>query len=332
MKRAKSPLLLLCAVFLSACATVDTFSQARSQSASDEFLRAVNDLKSGQFEIARHTFERLIIANPDDLEARNNLAVCLIKLRRYNEAEDHLKYILIADPEKAGSQQNVGVARQGLKRTDDALTDTNKSVELYQNQKNPEIAAALFNKGWLLDEQGKLKEAIEAYRESVKVKPDYNKAWLGLAIALAKDKQFVEANKALSEAEKLQGQNADFIQLVANNKAALAQVMEQTGFVLPKPVSFWTTGLIGRYQLYESRPVLTVVGYVIAHLFIFGVVQAGIRSYYIAPLRDNEVGKDFLICAVLGALLFLVGWGYAHWIILIILALSTGLLAAMTSQ
>jgi len=279
MRKTNSPL-LLCVILLSAWAAGDTFSQTRSQAASENFQQAVNQLKNGQFEIARQAFERLVAANPNDLEARNNLAVCLIKAQRYAEAEDHLKYILTADPEKAGSHQNVGVARQGLTRTDEALSDTSKSVELYQSQKNQEIASALFNRGWLLDEQGKLKEAIEAYRESVRLKADYSKAWLGLAIALAKDRQFGEAAKAMDEAEKAQGTNAEFVKLIADNKAALAQAMERSGFMLPVAVSFWSAGLIGRYQLYESYPVLTVIGYILAHLIIFGVVQAGVRSFY----------------------------------------------------
>ena len=329
MRKATPLLLILCALLLSAPATV---AQTRPQNASEAFTRGVSQMKAGQFELALGIFERLVRETPNDLEARNNLAVCLIKLRRYSEAEDHLKYILVADPEKAGSRQNVGVARQGLTRMDEALADTNKAVELYQNQKNAEVAAALFNKGWLLDEQGKLKEAIEAYRESVKLKADYGKAWLGLAIALAKDRQFAEAKKAVDEAEKLKGTNQQFIQLVANNKLALEKAMEQSGFVLPTPLSFWSIGLIGRYHLYDSHPVLTVIGYILAHLIIFGAVQAGIRSHYIAPLSDNDMGKDFLICLLLGGLLFLLGWGYAHWIILIVVAFATGMLGVFSSQ
>jgi tetratricopeptide (TPR) repeat protein len=329
MRKATPLLLILCALLSSASASL---AQTRSQIASEAFTRAVNQMKSGQFELARPTFERLVKDYPNDLEARNNLAVCLIKARRFSEAEDHLKYILVADPEKAGSQQNIGVARQGLTRMDEALADTNKAVELYQNQKNAEIAAALFNKGWLLDEQGKLKEAIEAYRESVKLKADYGKAWLGLAIALAKDKQFAEAKKAMDEASKLKDSNAQFTQLVSDNRTALEKAMEQSGFVMPVPVSFWSVGLIGSYNLYHSRPVLTVIGYILAHLIIFGAVQVGIRAYFIAPLTDDQMAKDFFICLLLGALLFLLGWGYAHWITLIIVAFATGLLGALASQ
>lgn len=329
MSKTSLLLLFLCVLLLSAAATI---AQPRPQNASEAFTRGVSQMKAGQFELALGVFERLVRETPNDLEARNNLAVCLIKLRRYSEAEDHLKYILVADPEKAGSQQNQGVARQGLTRTDEAITDTNKAVELYQNQKSTEVSAALFNKGWLLDEQGKLKEAIEAYREAVKLKADYGKAWLGLAITLAKDRQFADAKKAMDEAEKLKGTEQPFIQLVASNKVALEKAMQQSGFVLPKPVSIWSIGLIGRYNLYNSHPILTVIGYILAHLIVFGAVQAGIRSYYIAPLNDNEMGKDFLICLLLGGLLFLFGWGYAHWIILIIVAFSTGVLGALTSQ
>jgi len=51
-----------------------------------------------------------------------------------------------------------------------------------------------------------------------------------------------------------------------------------------------------------------------------------------APLSDNDLLKDFLICVILGGLLFLVSWGAAHWIILIVVAVVTGVLGAMTSQ
>lgn len=332
MRKARLPLFLLCAMLLSASVARNASSQTRSQAASQAFSLAVDQMKRGQFEMARPTLERLVGQNPMDLEARNNLAVCLIKAQRYGEAEDHLKYILVADPEKASSRQNIGVARQGSSRTGEALGDTDQAIELYRKQQNAEVAIALFNRGWLLDEQGKLKEAIEAYRESAKMKADYAKAWLGLAIALARDRQFAEAKKAMDEADKLKGTNEQFIQLIANNKTALEKTMEQSGFVLPTPISFWGIGLIGSYGLYNSHPILTVIGYILSHLIIFGVVQAGIRSYFIAPLNDSEMGRAFFICLLLGGFLFLLSWGYAHWIILILVALATGLLSALTSQ
>jgi tetratricopeptide (TPR) repeat protein len=305
---------------------------AQSKS-SEDFGRAVAEMKAGRFDTARPLLEAIIKKNPGHLEARNNLAVCLIKAKLFTEAEAQLNYVLAADPEKAGSHQNLGVAHQGLKKPDDAAKETDKAAQLFDSQMNAEAfrASAFFNKAWLLDEQGKLKEAIEAYTVAVALRPDYSRAQLGMAIALAKDNRLMEAKAAFEKAQRTKGSDREMAQLIETNRPILVGALQKAG-IETEPPTFFAVGLAGRLGFYEKHRVWSILLYIIGHLSIFGFVQAGVVSHYCKPLSGDEVFKDFLICFLLGGLLFLIGWGYLHWVILLIVALATGTVGAATTR
>lgn len=216
---------------------------------SEEFKQALAEMKARRWEQARSILDKLVRSLPDNLAARNNLAVCLIKLRRYDEAEAHLQQVLRVDPTRAGSRLNMGVNQQGKQETSKALESTNEALDLYSKQKSPEYwrAVALFNRGWLLDDQSQLEEAlrdrksssppaanalikrsvkllteaIQAYEEAIKLRPTYAKAWLCLAVAYGRLGRVEEAKKALAEAERWKGDDPDIGSLIEPNRKAL---------------------------------------------------------------------------------------------------------------
>jgi hypothetical protein len=87
-----------------------------AQAARDSFSTATAHMRAGRFGDALPLLEGFLRANPNHLAARNNLAVCLIKLSRFAEAEAHLQRVLAAAPQRSGAHLNLGVARHGLER------------------------------------------------------------------------------------------------------------------------------------------------------------------------------------------------------------------------
>ena len=60
-----------------------------------------------------------------------------------------------------------------------------------------------FTYGFALQAQGKLDDAIGAYREAIRLKPDYAEAFYNLGSVLNELGRFDEADQALDEARRL---------------------------------------------------------------------------------------------------------------------------------
>ena len=75
------------------------------------------DLISGQFPHHGDAFyedqlargRAALAANPDDWAARNDAAVALMKLRRYDESQVELEALLASDPQRYETLSNLGI-------------------------------------------------------------------------------------------------------------------------------------------------------------------------------------------------------------------------------
>ena len=110
---------------------------------------------------------------------RNNLAACLIGLRRFDEAEAELKGILSEHPKFPLSHFNLGLLYEEEGRFGDARTAYATEVELH-----PNIVAARFNLANLLLRTGDVAAAEDQLRQLIKAQSDEPRAYLFLARAL----------------------------------------------------------------------------------------------------------------------------------------------------
>jgi predicted Zn-dependent protease len=110
---------------------------------------------------------------------RNNLAACLIGLRRFDEAETGLKGILSDHPKFPLTHFNLGLLYEEKGRVADARSAYAKEVELH-----PNIVAARFNLANLLLRSGDVAGAEDQLRQLLKESPDEPRANLFLARAL----------------------------------------------------------------------------------------------------------------------------------------------------
>lgn len=68
-------------------------------------------------------------------------------------------------------------------------------------------ADVYFNLGFIRDKAGRREQAIEAFREAVRLKPALDRAWYGMGLAHGALGQHEEAARALEEAGRLQPMN-----------------------------------------------------------------------------------------------------------------------------
>lgn len=76
----------------------------------------------------------------------------------------------------------------------------------------PEIMLA--KKGWELGKEGKYQEAIESYKQAIRIKPDYEEAHVGLGYAYLQLGMWKEAIEICNEVIKLNPKKAEFYGII----------------------------------------------------------------------------------------------------------------------
>lgn len=159
------------------------------------------ELKQGEMELARHSFNDAVRRDPKYIDALNNLGAVDCLQKRYKPAVRYLKQALALDEGRAVSHLNLAEAWMGQKQIDRAMTEYTRALELdadilsaASNEgisaqiTNPEqravvdflIAKAYAKRGNLEGALDYLRRAKEAhYRDlaSVYTEPDFSALW-----------------------------------------------------------------------------------------------------------------------------------------------------------
>jgi tetratricopeptide (TPR) repeat protein len=101
------------------------------------------------------------------------------------------------------------------------------------------------------------KEAVAAYDQAIKLKPDYYQAWTGKGNALARQEQWIDAIKAYHQALTLQPKDAT---AVDNLKACLNQLLKGVGTITTEAVSLGSSSILPGGQSYGDAGRLTLRG------------------------------------------------------------------------
>jgi len=80
--------------------------------------------------VAIISYKQTIYVNPDDLTARNRLAMALCKTGDLKDAEDQLRYVLDKDPHNFNALDGLGVVYMKMDRHEEAMKYFNKAVEM----------------------------------------------------------------------------------------------------------------------------------------------------------------------------------------------------------
>ncbi|MBI4916643.1 MAG: sulfatase-like hydrolase/transferase [Acidobacteria bacterium] len=123
--------------------------------------------------------QEAVAIQPKLTRNRNNLAACLIGLRRFDEAEAELNGILSTHPKFPLAHFNLGLLYEESGRLGDARTAYAKELEL-----QPDSVVARFNLANLFLRSGDTPAAEDQLRQLLKANPDEPRAYLFLARAL----------------------------------------------------------------------------------------------------------------------------------------------------
>jgi tetratricopeptide (TPR) repeat protein len=185
-----------------------------------DYASAYNDLGCAYNDLGRHqeaseAFKQAIKLKPDYATANYNLGIACYALGRYQEAIDAYKQAIKLKPDDIDAHYNLGIAYLGIKDKASALKEfeilkkmdlvrasqlSNKiaSAEKDLSQAAPLDADGYFNLGVDHADAGQWKEAIEAFKQAIKLNPDDASAHYNLGVAygnLGRHKEEIEAYK-----------------------------------------------------------------------------------------------------------------------------------------
>lgn len=166
---------------------------------ADALAQAMALAQAGQLDPAAALVARVLAAAPEDPDALQ-LQGMIARRRGDNEAAvAWLRRSLAARAGQPHVHNNLGNALLALERRAEAIGAYREAVRL-----DPDYGDALTNLGLaLLGSEGEAKAASEALREAVRVGPANAKAWAGLGRALRADARLDEALAAFRESLRL---------------------------------------------------------------------------------------------------------------------------------
>jgi tetratricopeptide (TPR) repeat protein len=175
----------------------------RNQPNDAEGFRLLGSAYSGLTQTAKsiEVLERARKLKPDNSDIGYELGVALVKIGKTEEAIAELEAAERADPNSSGAHYQLALLLR--KRGDEARS--RREMQLFQalkNQENEAIAAGnLNNQGNQLLQEGKIREAAEAYRKATELDPDNAQWHYNLSLALSRlgetQSQEAELEKAL---------------------------------------------------------------------------------------------------------------------------------------
>jgi predicted O-linked N-acetylglucosamine transferase (SPINDLY family) len=198
-------------------------------SAADLFNRAFSSFQQGRLEEAERSFKQLLRKDPKNLPALNVLAIVLISLKRYADAEPYLQAALRLNATSDVTFYNYGLALKAMRRSDEALQRLTQALalnsgnaETWNNRGavlndlsdfsaaiqdfdralalNPRYPAALFNKSRSLAELKRYDEALASCDAALALKPDLAEAWFGRGFIFQQLRRPAEAAQCYSRA------------------------------------------------------------------------------------------------------------------------------------
>jgi type IV pilus assembly protein PilF len=156
--------------------------------------------KRNKYDLAEQRYLKAISIKPDYSEARNNLALNYLAMKRWGDAARQFKMVTddIFYPEQETATINLARAYYYDGDFDKALAILHSVVA--NNPRNP---IARLDLGRVYFGEGKTDLAIEEYKKSLTLQKDYANAYYNLGLAYLKSKDNAAAVKAFKEVVRI---------------------------------------------------------------------------------------------------------------------------------
>jgi tetratricopeptide (TPR) repeat protein len=180
-------------------------------------------------------FSITVYAQDTDVSTLIKQGVQLNSQHDYTGAIEKYKQVLSTDPENAQANYQLGFSLFASGKGADAIPYLNKVVKANSSFTGPAYDLL----GSIYDAGHQPQQAIDAYKEGIKVKPDYQPLYFNLGIAYFRAKQYADAELAAIEAIKLDPKHANSQRLYGlvtfhQNKRAAA-LLGLCSFLLLEP-------------------------------------------------------------------------------------------------
>ncbi len=159
------------------------------------FLRAgMANERTGNYPGAVRAYNRGLAVEPDNVELLNSLGFALFQQGKSEEAVVALEKALEVDPMHWKAHNNMALASIDIGELELAEAHYRESLAI-------EPQPAIYNDlGFVLERQGMLEEATDAYRKALELDPESASAHYNLGAALARSGQFADAESHLRHA------------------------------------------------------------------------------------------------------------------------------------
>ena len=151
--------------------------------------------QAGRLVEAEACYRRVLAGQPDHADALHLLGVIAHQIRRHDLAVELIGQAIKRNGQNPLYFSNLGNALKDQGKLDEAIAAYRQAIGI-----KPDYAEAHSNLGNALKEQGKLDEAIAAYRQAIGIKPDYAEAHSNLGNALKNQGKLDEAIAAYRQA------------------------------------------------------------------------------------------------------------------------------------
>jgi tetratricopeptide (TPR) repeat protein len=155
-------------------------------------------LAANDFQNAARQSAQALRLKPDVAAAHYNLGYDLLRLRRWDEAEDHFRKALSLDPNHGPSSYGLGLTLWARGRPGDATRHFRDVVG-----RLPLRADAHYNLGVVLQWNGKLDDALTSYRKALDIDPTYVDAQFAVGLIRAAHHEPKEAIASFTRALEL---------------------------------------------------------------------------------------------------------------------------------
>ena len=148
-------------------------------------------------EAAIQACQKVIEANPDDVEARIKLDAALVDLGRGREAIQKYADDIKKNPSDAIAHLNLCRVYGMMNFIDEALSECQKAIEI-----NPALSRAYANMGFAYAQKNKHVKALESFREAIEHEPNLTEAYIidiyiGIVVSMEALKRFDDALKEI---------------------------------------------------------------------------------------------------------------------------------------
>ncbi|HTW90224.1 MAG TPA: tetratricopeptide repeat protein [bacterium] len=128
------------------------------------------------WERAAEAYERALELNPESVETRTSLAICLLREQRPEDAIRELKACLELDPNSAMAHQQLGNAYTMQSNWPKATDSYKRALRI-----SPDTAEVYNNLGFAYLRCGNDPQAVAAFEAAIQHRPDYSEAHFNLA-------------------------------------------------------------------------------------------------------------------------------------------------------